>query len=306
VQNHLYISWRGSISHIASLHGLIYHCFWQSSATILKWVSEWVRILLWQCFRKNYSTYPVQTLTYYLDGHRHFVENHVFKHYSLTIADKIVTCRTKVHRVFSYLHFIHSHLYSNWKWPTGGHFVFPKLCFQNLLINYCRYDNDLHNQSCSVFFLLSFLSVRFGFRSKMADWSPFCFFRSLHQLQLQLLHETDAGFVAIRQHFSYASKLWNHVTFYTAWLDAISTILLVLLKGRDLHICTQPSYQAYIIVHPSINKIWKMLPNVNKPCLFHSVGQSAIFYMNANVTDENESREMYEQLWFWKWLAYLQ
>ncbi len=66
----------------------------------------------------------------------HFVFwNHVFNHYSLTIVDRIITCRTKVVQGFFYFHFGQSDLDSNRKWPTGIHFVFQKSCFQPILLN---------------------------------------------------------------------------------------------------------------------------------------------------------------------------
>jgi len=76
-----------------------------------------------------------------------FFWNHVFNHYSLTIVDRIITCRTKVVRFFFYFNLGWSDLDSIKKWPTGSHFVFQKSYFQPILINYCRYYHHLQNQS---------------------------------------------------------------------------------------------------------------------------------------------------------------
>ena len=128
-----------------------------------EWVSQWVRIFLWRRFRKNYYTYPFQTFTHHLDGYSqelirfavstnpiwptggHFVENHVFQHYSLTIADSLITCRTKVVQFCFYFHLGWSDLDSNKKWPTGSHFVFQKSRFQP--IHLCLHSFT-HNPAC--------------------------------------------------------------------------------------------------------------------------------------------------------------
>jgi len=65
----------------------------------------------------------------------HFLfRNHVFQHYSLTIADSIITCRTKVVQFFCYFHVIQSNLNSDLKWPTGRNFVFQNHIFQHYLL----------------------------------------------------------------------------------------------------------------------------------------------------------------------------